>query len=752
MPATRSEIGPVYDLLLATRDGTTLPCRNKDGQTVNISSLAYMTSIDRNNQQHEETELQHKDQLIQLGSSNLSDREFNQWPQVSQGDWSGGMLQKILTGSTPVTSFSPQSDPTRYWDGDAVLWPVSESVPQRGAVFPPVQDAGGAVMKAVFNAGTPAGFINSVGQSFAYLYQTQPAAHVNLVIQTNTIRNFVQDPPGITTGSGTPTSPQPPDDFFIGAGVLWYVAQSGAARGVYFVTVGSPTVTLFDSIAAVSPGPNCCSVGHLGNKVYLAVPCTLTTAPSIVIRLFDITTGLNSLSIDIPVGDSTTVLSSSSQITITQTGFVGASLYYSFTQGQDAALAAYDIPSGTVSVVARFPNEAAVQFAPTAAGVFVITTDGNMYLIQGGSVQNIGELPAQIGTQVTSASFRVFARPIAFGPYAIFASAARVIGLSTDSIAVYAYDVLRGRLFRMAAIGGFSGALSSGFGGNRIGILKLPTRTVSGVNYQPQWGVVVPALSAVGDSNDVSNAQELYMGVTPAGSVSALLTNGSVIVSSIIDFTSAQPKLYRQIVLTCLSPGLPSSSAITVQVDAWLDQDPTNLSAVPDFSTGAIGNGVNGGTLGQTTFKLLINKIARRLVYRITTTGGDVVVAGQLTSAVRLKDISVQAATGWTRTMMLDLADNANTNSKSPGETAWARQSILGQPAIDQVVAYNFLRQLWRLKGGEVTATFPNGDPPADWLLQDIHWDSPKPFGVSFRADQKSQLGYLATIKLSEDI
>src|SRR5215469_12076203 len=103
MPAVAGDIGPKYDLLLATRDGLTVPCKNSQAQTVQISSLAYMSSIDKTQEVfHEETELQHKDRIIQLGSPNLIDREFEQWPQVSQGDWSGGMLQRVFTGATPI--------------------------------------------------------------------------------------------------------------------------------------------------------------------------------------------------------------------------------------------------------------------------------------------------------------------------------------------------------------------------------------------------------------------------------------------------------------------------------------------------------------------------------------------------------------------------------------------------------------------------------------------------------------------------
>src|SRR5690348_4610812 len=93
------EVGPLWDLLLQTRDGQPLTVLNADRMPVQLASVAYMTTIDRQQQQHEETELQHKDQVVQLASPNLIDRELDQWPQISQGDWSGGGLQRVLTGS-----------------------------------------------------------------------------------------------------------------------------------------------------------------------------------------------------------------------------------------------------------------------------------------------------------------------------------------------------------------------------------------------------------------------------------------------------------------------------------------------------------------------------------------------------------------------------------------------------------------------------------------------------------------------------
>jgi hypothetical protein len=252
-------------------------------------------------------------------------------------------------------------------------------------------------------------------------------------------------------------------------------------------------------------------------------------------------------------------------------------------------------------------------------------------------------------------------------------------------------------------------------------------------------------LSQSRSSMDVNNVQTMLVGVANSGFGNPFLQQGTQITSSLIDFTSAQNKLYRQIVASFTA--LPNDPGITVQLDAWFDQDPTNLSVTPDFTTGVIAAGVNGGVLGQTQLKLRCNRIARKLIYRITTTGPTA-----SKGAVKLISVVIRAATGWTRTMFLDLADNVMVNSKAPGLTAWSAQTIPGQPAMDAMVARDFLRQLWRLEGGECIAVFPGYDAPANWLLQDIHFDSPKPFGVSFRADQRSTLSYLCQVKLREDV
>lgn len=732
MPVTQAEVGPIYDLLLATRDGSVLPCRNKDGKVVNVSRVAYTTSVDRNAQgQHEETELQHKDQLIQLGSSNLIDREFNQWPQVTQGDWSGGMLQRVFSG--------PNSDPSRYWDGDGILWPVSDYSLQQGALYPPVQDQNGAGMFIVSGTGTPAGGIESVGRAFAYMYVNSVGTpHTTLVIQQDLTRYSLTDPVDIATGIGTPGSPAPPHDFFFGNGVLWYMADNiTGGLNIRFITIGSPTITLFDTIAASSgSGTNNCSVGAVGNKVYLAVPYFNNTTPTQRIRLYEIQNGVSTSSIDLSLSDTTTVLGSAGQATVTQTDFVGDSLIFAISQniGLETFLISYSIPSQTFSVLAHFPHEPFLNFVPVAGSIFVYSSSGSMYLVQGGSIQHIGQIPQQVGTQPLT-QFSLSA-PVSYGPYAIFAGNGGGGGGTVPQTFIYAYDVIRGRLFRLASY-----ASRAAISGLRIGLLATPLRNLDQIQTIPQWGVVVPGLSASVLGNQ--NAQEAYVGVQKNDLGATPVARGGLsTISSIIDFTSAQPKLYRQILAT-FSP-LAADLRSVVTLDAWLDQDPGNLSTTPNFTTSLNGS----ASPGATTLTLNINQIATKLVYRISATGGNFTSGSLVASAPKIVSIIIRAATGWVQTLKLDLAPGAQVNSKNG--SVWERQSSAGT-TIDAVVAYSFLRQLWRLRGGQVVATLPNGDS-GNWLIQDMAFDSPKPMAASFRADQSTQYQTLATVKLREDL
>jgi hypothetical protein len=765
MPIQASDIGTVYDLLLATRDGSTLPCRNKDGQIVNLSQVAFMCSIDPKNAQHEETELQHKDNLVQL-SGNLIDREFDQWPQITQGDWSGGTLQRVLTGGTPLTSFGPQSDPTRYWDGLGVLWPITDYLPQQGTLTTPDQAEAGAIMKIAGTGVTGGAFLNGSTGAYAYAYMQNVAPQHNiLAIQTASNLRKIDPIPGSV--NGTPMLQFV--DYVFAFGYLWVVTTPSGGGTVTlsaYLDGAPPTIVFTTTFAAVGAGLPILGLriaaSKIGNKPYVAIFYEATGGMP-TISLFDISqAAIFGTSTPIPVGDINGFSS------IVQMEFQGDNLLVACVSGilpaqaSECTIFSFNIPSSTFATVARFPACSNIFMCPVAGSIFVLaTTDtaingfGNtvdMYLVQGVNLQHIGPLIASATSGNGANAIAAEMEPVAFGPYAVFSVFYRPASLANTQVAVYAYDVLRGRLFKIQDFGGTSYNIFLGSRTptvRRMAITAPAQRPVTGGTLTGRWMVGISVLSDQASASDVTNVQNMLLSPAATGFGNPYLQAGLQITSSIIDFTSAQPKLFRQAVATWQQPGLPADANVTIKLDVWLDQDPASLTAVPDFTTGAVGTGVGGGVLGQTRISLNINKVATKIVYRITTVGP---FAATSTGAVKLVSVIVRAATGWTRTMFLTLADNAMTNDKAAGSTAWSRQQPLGQPVLDGAAAYNFMRQLWRQRGGEVTATFPNGDPPADWLLQDIHWDSPKPFGPSFRADERQGLSYVCQLKFREDI
>lgn len=743
------EIGPQYDLLLATRDGSVLPCKNKDGDVVNVSKLAYMTTIDRQQVQHEETELQHKDQLVQLAGPSLIDREFDQWPQVSQGDWSGGVGQRVFTGATPISG-GTESDPTRYWDGIGLLWPLTDYLPVRAVRATPDQHEN-APMKTI-GVGTVSGSQTFTNTVFVYMYQQTTGAKNNIMViagDAGSAPTVITNPGGIPAGSFAFLV-----DYIIALGMVVYIYTSGANMILATITsagVLTNQVTFANATTLPQNGVGALAAAFVGDKQYVAVGWLGGSTANI--RLIDVSSGSFTTTFqDIPLPNEF-LLTGSFTPSYQQIEFLGDTLLLSVWNYKEAAILQYSIPSGTWSTLARFPNTNALYMGVVAGNVFVLSaTDTasinqpnsvDMYLVTGGNVQHISPVQVQgvggLSSFITGEGF-----PIAYGPYAVF-PIYYFDGASTHA-AVFAYDVLQGRLFKLDDIGGFDQLLGNVHGPRMALLNSMNHAFAGGNNLAAQWGVALPVLSQDGGTADVTNVQRLLFGCSNGG-FHPFQQSGTQIVSSLIDFTSAQLKLFRQLVVTWAQPGLPNESDITVTVDVWLDQDPASLNAVPDFTGTVIGG---AATQGQTQFKLRINQIAHKLVYRVTTTSG--VSGSNMTSAVKLQTVVIRAATGWTRTMMLDLADNVMTNGKAPGVTAWSAQQPPGQPQVDAMVARDFLRQLWRLEGGECVAVFPGFDPPANWLLQDLHWDSPKPFGSSVRGDQRSKLEYLCQVKMREDV
>ncbi len=814
MPATPAEVGPVYDLLLQTRDGGTLPCRNKDGKVVNVSQIAYCTSIDRQAQgQHEETELQHKDRITQLGSPNLIDRELDQWPQVSQGDWSGGMLQPIFSGSTPISG-GASSDPSRFWDGQGVIWPVFDTVPQQPVLGDPDQAENGNAMVGAAGIGTVAGAYgwNNFLSSYAYVYeQTTGAKNDILVIQGQQgSRATAVNPAPLAAGqlaNGTGVSV----DMLFASNVLFWTYQNNTSGTTISYFTGSPTATqntfatiptsIFSPLIPQAQGyGKATAFGVVGNQAYFAVLYQNSNVPTqFFIRLYNITQGTATNFIDIPLETGTTAFFDVSGSTGEATkpssiGFHGSQLVIAWSTIDTGYLIAYDIPTTTFSTLARFPYAITVSFISVAGTLFVLASNAieqtnstgflDMYLLQGGSLQHIGPISPLSGLD-RSALITGFLQPEAFGPYAVFAITYKASGTPSNFISTFAYDVVRGRFFKLnSGLGPYSSALQSATNGVRMGVAPAFPHLYQQDPIIAQWGIVLPVLTqasgGLGESNS-QNVQALMVGLARSPTT-PVIRQGVQIISSQIDFTSAQAKLYRQVLANF---GTLANANISVTLDIWLDQDPRELAPLPDF-TGTV-NGLTSPGVRQ--LKVIVNRIARKLVYRVTVgqpsahtvsspaptpilvTGGPItftpnlaasppnlpivpfgpsgIVSGDVTASPTLQEIVVMASVGWVQTLKLDLAPGVQTNGKNG--SAWDKQSVPGQPPMDHVIAYNFLRQLWRQRGGEVSATFPNGDS-GNWLIQDIAFDSPKPMAASMRADVQSTYQVLATMKLREDL
>jgi len=234
-----------------------------------------------------------------------------------------------------------------------------------------------------------------------------------------------------------------------------------------------------------------------------------------------------------------------------------------------------------------------------------------------------------------------------------------------------------------------------------------------------QWSVIMQVVGA---------GAPVYLhafGVPLAGSF--WLGSGQII-SSAIDFTSASLKLFRQLVVTHVP--VPTGGQFFIGV--WMDQDVDNLNAVPDFVT-------TNSTVGTSATILLINKVARKLVYLL-----QYLTPINTLSAPRPKAVAIQAATGWIWKAGLALSNSARLNSQQPNTFCFQQQGL------DAKTAYNFIRQLWRLKGGQCLATFEDGDQ-YNAVIESVDFTSPKPLSVTMSGDRKSHYEVLAAITIRED-
>lgn len=750
-----SDIGPRYDLLIATRDGSTLPCLDRNRRAQSLNAVAYVCSTNPQTPTEEATEIQRKDQLTQLSSAQVIDRDFDAWPQVEQGNWQDGQGQRVFSGQgEAVGTISNKS--TAYWDGLGVLWPITDYLPQGGYTTNPEQ-AEPAIMRAAGNGVTGGNFVpGSVTtslQSFAYAYMRNSDGHNILAIRTPAALRKIDPIPNSTNGTPyLPNGSLTGIDYVFALGYLWLATTTGVGAVVVNAYAdGAPPPVAFTTTITPAAGTSSAAgvfnvrlaVARVASKSYLAV---LYVSQSLVptLQVYDLSSvTFGASAAPVPLGGPNNLDGQ-----VLQVEFQGDNILYAVTSGQRGHLVQFNIASQTHTTLAEFPNCTNVLFTPIAGGVFILAANdtalngiGNtvdMYLFQGGGLQHIGPVQVQTPTVAVSNAIAGETEPVAFGPYAVFAIYYRPVSQATTSIQVFAYDVLRGRLFKIQDIGGYNIFLGAQMG-RRMSIAAPVQYPVPAGTFNAEWMVGVPTLSQSNSAQDVTNVQNMMVGVSTSQFGTALLQQGTQITSSLIDFTSGQNKLYRQVVAS-FTP-LPADTGITVRLDAWLDQDPSNLTAIPDFTTGVVAAGLNGGLAGQSQLNLIINKVARKLVYRVTTTGPSTIT----TPAVKLVSIAIQVATGWSWHLYLAMSGRARLNNDQ--DYCFTSQGL----GVDELSAYNFLRQLWRLRGGECVVSLPNGDK-YNAIIQLISGKSPKPFGVSYLSDQPNTYQEVVELKFREDV
>jgi hypothetical protein len=656
-----SDIGPKFDIGIATADGSNLTCVNDAGSQISLSSVAFVYSTEVEAQ--ETTDLIRKEQLTRLSSANVIDREFQNWPQATQGNFSGGELQKVFV------------DPTSYYQGRGLIWPIGGA-----AIAAPVY-ATQAIAGTTTWPGVVAGG-NYTGQGPGYAVAYTDGGGAKLRFQSNTTSVTSAALSGAVTNAIVLLG----KIYFVAAGSTQLQTMSGAG----------PTIANFAN-PPVGAGGGLLAAGVVGTTVYIAVYVGTSTN---TILVYDANNSATSSTVTMPAGT-----------TLQAMAFLGSQLIFIVTDGYNNTLLSYDIPSAAYTTIAQLQGYSAISMAAVGGGAFLACTYTqaiDCYLLSGPSLQFIATVPALL-TGTTSVAYvqqSTVSNVVGFGPYALF---------FTPS-ALYAYDVQRGAFFTVSdqwvatTIGNNSCAVTTGL------------TSAGPASVTAQWTVVGQATAGGG-----SVAQLFSFGVPLSGTLR--IPSGRV-TSSSIDFTSAAVKLFRQVVVQ--HGAIPAGGSQTVAV--WLDQGPDNLAATPDFNQ-------TNSTVGSTSTIVLINKLARKIVYLDDWSAGSAVHAPRPTSII------IQPATGWVDKLQLAISDSVRLNSQQANAFCFESQGVAG---LDAQAAYNFIRQLWRTKGGRCTVTLQNSDS-GTFVIESLTFRSKKPKPPQFVGDKRSRYETLCEVTLRED-
>jgi hypothetical protein len=341
------------------------------------------------------------------------------------------------------------------------------------------------------------------------------------------------------------------------------------------------------------------------------------------------------------------------------------------------------------------------------------------YLLVGGSLQSIGAIVSRYTgapNALTAFGMATLSNVTSFGPYALFMV---TFSVSTNPI-LYAYDAVRGALYSANAQWAIPAQ------GNAA-VIAAGLNAINGADWIPAGVNAAWSVAMINSSGVATTAQVATFGISNASSIP--IKQPGRVISSLVDFTSAQVKLYRQIIVT--HPAIPAGG--TVQLAVYLDVNPDVLPATTTLN-------VTNTTTGATTTRILINTLATKLVYVLDYTSGSATVSAPLPITV-----VVQAATGWIWKIHFALSESARLNSQQSNTFCFQQQGI------DAKAGYNFLRQLWRTKGGQCLATFPDGDQ-YNAAIESIEFTSPKPLAVTMSGDRKNRYEVIAAVTIREDL
>lgn len=637
LPWQAADIGPKFDVGIATRDGSTIQVKNKDGKLVSISSLAYMLGTDKQQPFKEATELQEKSQLVQFASSALIDREFDQWPQVTQGDWSGGLGQRI---------FGSNGDQTRYFDGEGLLWHSDDWIPSKGLPGPFVAQPAGSLTLGFFGfAGAVGGDIGALGNGYAQVYLT--AGNVSHVIFRSADTTY-----DVAVGAVGDTITW----LNIAGGYIWAAVIPAAGTSVVMYRLGEVGGTLaviqndnvVTNVFATSADVRVLiSAALVSGKLYVATSLsyqsTVAGNPWVneVVILDYSTTGAPVVNV---VPFPTLPASQRISFDFDSLAWVGTTLFIAYSDFASTFIVSNTPGQSAVSEVAVLTGLPHAQMGAVGSTLVLIatTTDvwgpvrsqqtnatkAQLFTLVGGTLTEIGPVNPLGGSVINWISAAT-----SFADFVCWAmvSEPQFSGqFGPLSVSVYAFDAVRSRLYRALTAGSYFGDIV-GAPGPLTNNTSMPTialvgktgpaRTLqAGASYNFEFMVAL-CTSALSGRTEFS--REFSWGVTPVSPVpsfTGILQTGVDLTSGIFDFTAATNKLWRQLVLKPINGFLAGQGFPHAFLNAWFNQDPARLATPPDFS---IDSGIAPNPVPPSfDLNLVTNEIARKAVYEVGSDAG----------------------------------------------------------------------------------------------------------------------------------